>query len=113
VLAALYHPLRLPRVALLDMLSGGRVNWGAARLRPFEFNAFGVPQSKAPKRFREPSNRPAGLDRGALHVQGHALPVRRHRSAAKPMQRPQSAEHWMAATSEPAIDWRPAAAFPS
>ena len=29
-LAALYHPLRLAEeVALLDMLSGGRVNWGA------------------------------------------------------------------------------------
>src|SRR6059058_945834 len=31
-LAALYHPLRLAEeVALLDVLSGGRVNWGAAR----------------------------------------------------------------------------------
>ena len=29
-LAALYHPLRLAEeVALLDHLSGGRVNWGA------------------------------------------------------------------------------------
>ena len=31
-LAAFYHPLRLAEeVALLDVLSGGRVNWGAGR----------------------------------------------------------------------------------
>ena len=31
-LAALYHPLRLAEeVALLDVLTGGRVNWGAGR----------------------------------------------------------------------------------
>ena len=46
-LAALYHPLRLAEeVALLDMLSGGRVNWGAGRgFAPTEFNAFGVPMA--------------------------------------------------------------------
>jgi len=38
-LAAFYHPLRLAEeVALLDMLSGGRVNWGAGRgFDPVEF----------------------------------------------------------------------------
>src|SRR5258708_34584809 len=42
-LAALYHPLRLAgEGALLDMLSGGRGNWGAGRgFAPAEFNAFG------------------------------------------------------------------------
>src|SRR5262249_4360857 len=31
-LAAFYHPLRLAEeIALLDILSGGRVNWGAGR----------------------------------------------------------------------------------
>src|SRR5881392_2048666 len=54
-LAALYHPLRLAEeVALLDMLSGGRVNWGAGRgFAPTEFNAFGVPMAESAERFRE------------------------------------------------------------
>ena len=54
-LAALYHPLRLAEeVALLDMLSGGRVNWGAGRgFAPSEFNAFGVPPEESAERFRE------------------------------------------------------------
>ena len=35
-LAAFYHPLRLAEeVALLDVLSGGRVNWGWLRVRPY------------------------------------------------------------------------------
>src|SRR5262249_58458449 len=54
-LAALYHPLRLAEeVALLDMLSGGRVNWGAGRgFAPSEFNACGVPVEESAERFRE------------------------------------------------------------
>src|SRR5436853_937520 len=54
-LAALYHPLRLAEeVALLDMLSGGRVNWGAGRgFAHAEFNAFGVPVEESAERFRE------------------------------------------------------------
>ena len=54
-LAALYHPLRLAEeVALLDMLSGGRVNWGAGRgFAHSEFNAFGVPVEESADRFRE------------------------------------------------------------
>jgi len=41
-LAAFYHPLRLAEeVALLDVLSGGRVNWGAGRgFDRTEFGAF-------------------------------------------------------------------------
>src|SRR6185436_4923887 len=54
-LAALYHPVRLAEeVALLDMLSGGRVNWGAGRgFAPSEFDAFGVPPEESAERFRE------------------------------------------------------------
>src|SRR5882724_5213710 len=54
-LAALYHPLRLAEeVALLDVLSGGRVNWGAGRgFAHSEFNAFGVPPEQSAERFRE------------------------------------------------------------
>src|SRR5437667_11600796 len=54
-LAALYHPLRLAEeVALLDVLSGGRVNWGAGRgLDRTEFVAFGVPPEESAPRFHE------------------------------------------------------------
>ncbi len=54
-LAAFYHPLRLAEeVALLDVMSGGRVNWGAGRgFDPKEFAAFGVPREESHERFRE------------------------------------------------------------
>jgi alkanesulfonate monooxygenase SsuD/methylene tetrahydromethanopterin reductase-like flavin-dependent oxidoreductase (luciferase family) len=54
-LAAFYHPLRLAEeVALLDVLSGGRVNWGAGRgFDPTEFATFGVPAQQSTERFRE------------------------------------------------------------
>jgi alkanesulfonate monooxygenase SsuD/methylene tetrahydromethanopterin reductase-like flavin-dependent oxidoreductase (luciferase family) len=54
-LAAFYHPLRLAEeVALLDVLSGGRVNWGAGRgFDPTEFKVFGVPPEESYARFRE------------------------------------------------------------
>ncbi len=54
-LAAFYHPLRLAEeVALLDILSGGRVNWGAGRgFDRTEFTAFSVPPEESSDRFRE------------------------------------------------------------
>ncbi len=54
-LAAFYHPLRLAEeVALLDVLTGGRVNWGAGRgFDPTEFTAFGVPKDESYARFQE------------------------------------------------------------
>src|SRR5437016_9999746 len=54
-LAAFYHPLRLAEeVALLDVLSGGRVNWGAGRgFARVEFENFGVPPAESTARFRE------------------------------------------------------------
>lgn len=54
-LAAFYNPLRLAEeVALVDVLSGGRVNWGAGRgFDRHEFEAFGVPAEESSARFRE------------------------------------------------------------
>src|SRR5712664_3540894 len=54
-LAAFYHPLRLAEeVAFLDVLTGGRVNWGAGRgFDPIEFKVFGVPVQESAKRFHE------------------------------------------------------------
>ena len=54
-LAAFYHPLRLAEeVAMVDVLSGGRVNWGAGRgFDRTEFKTFGVPVEESSDRFRE------------------------------------------------------------
>ena len=54
-LAPFYNPLRLAEeVALLDVLSGGRVNWGAGRgFDRSEFKAFGIPGEESAARFHE------------------------------------------------------------
>jgi alkanesulfonate monooxygenase SsuD/methylene tetrahydromethanopterin reductase-like flavin-dependent oxidoreductase (luciferase family) len=54
-LTAFYHPLRLAEeIALLDILSGGRVNWGAGRgFDSREFRIFGVLMSESLERFHE------------------------------------------------------------
>src|SRR5262249_19678917 len=54
-LAPFYNPLRLAEeVALLDVLSGGRVNWGAGRgFERSEFKAFGIPGEEGASRFNE------------------------------------------------------------
>ena len=54
-LAAFYHPLRLAEeVALLDNLSGGRVNWGAGRgFDKTEMSAFDVQHDNSYEKFRE------------------------------------------------------------
>src|SRR6266704_2603531 len=54
-LAPFYHPLRLAEeVALLDQISGGRVNWGAGRgFERSEFAAFGIPGEESAPRFHE------------------------------------------------------------
>src|SRR5438876_9485024 len=54
-LAAFYHPLRLAEeVAFLDVLTEGRVNWGAGRgFDPLEFKVFGVLHEESGRRFHE------------------------------------------------------------
>src|SRR5579871_2075690 len=54
-LAPFYNPLRLAEeVALLDVLSDGRVNWGAGRgFERSEFAAFGIAGEESASRFHE------------------------------------------------------------
>ncbi len=54
-LAAFYNPLRLAEeVAMLDVLSGGRVNWGSGRgFDVNEFRAFQVPREESAERYLE------------------------------------------------------------
>ena len=105
-LAALYHPVRLAEeVALLDMLSGGRVNWGAGRgFAPSEFDAFGVPIDESAERFREAVEIVLqALSQERFSFRGKHFHFDDLEVLPKPMQRPLPV--WMAATSESAIDW--------
>ena len=113
-LAALYHPLRLAEeVALLDMLSGGRVNWGAGRgFAPAEFEAFGVPIEESAERFREAVEIVlAGVDAGALQLPRQAFPVRRRRGAAQAAAAAASAGVDGGDLRESAIDWAASRGF--
>ncbi len=106
-LAPFYHPLRLAEeVALLDVLSGGRVNWGAGRgFARVEFENFGVPPEESTSRFRETVEivlrawTDERLSFAGTHFNFHDVEV-----LPKPLQRPHPPV-WMAATSEPALDW--------
>lgn len=106
-LAAFYHPLRLAEeVALLDVLSGGRVEWGAGRgFDRTEFAAFGVTPEESASRFRETveivlrawtSERLSFAGRHFRFEDVEVLP--------KPLQRPHPPV-WMASSSEAAIEW--------
>ena len=111
-LAALYHPLRLAEeVALLDMLSGGRVNWGAGRgFAHSEFNAFGVPVEESAERFREAVEIVLkAWSQERFSFAGQHYKFDEVEVLPKPMQRPLPV--WMAATSESAIDWAASRGF--
>jgi alkanesulfonate monooxygenase SsuD/methylene tetrahydromethanopterin reductase-like flavin-dependent oxidoreductase (luciferase family) len=112
-LAPFYHPLRLAEeVALLDVLSGGRVNWGAGRgFARVEFENFGVPPEESTSRFRETveivvrawTEERLSFAGAHFHFDGvEVLP--------KPLQHPHPPV-WMAATSESAMEWAAARGF--
>lgn len=106
-LAAFYHPLRLAEeVALLDVLTDGRVNWGAGRgFDPTEFKTFGVPIEESRERFQE-----------AVHIVHRAWTDERLNWAGKywhfddvevlpkPAQQPHPPT-WVAAGSDEAAAW--------
>jgi len=106
-LAPFYHPLRLAEeVALLDLLSGGRVNWGAGRgFARVEFAAFGVPPEESTSRFRETVEivLRAWTDE-KLSFAGQHFHFEDVEVLPKPAQRPHPPV-WMAASSQGAIDW--------
>jgi alkanesulfonate monooxygenase SsuD/methylene tetrahydromethanopterin reductase-like flavin-dependent oxidoreductase (luciferase family) len=112
-LAPFYHPLRLAEeVALLDVLSGGRVNWGAGRgFSRGEFAAFGIPMEESAPRFRETVEivlrawTEERLSYAGEHFQFEGVEV-----LPKPLQKPHPPV-WMAATSESAIDWAASRGF--
>jgi len=106
-LAALYHPLRIAEeVALLDVLSGGRVNWGAGRgFDPTEFRIFGVDPAESAERFREAVEIVlAAWTKERFHHEGRFFQLEDVEVLPKPMQRPHPPV-WVAASSEPAVEW--------
>jgi alkanesulfonate monooxygenase SsuD/methylene tetrahydromethanopterin reductase-like flavin-dependent oxidoreductase (luciferase family) len=106
-LAAFYHPLRLAEeVALLDVLSGGRVNWGAGRgFDRNEFVNFGVASDESYPRFREHLEIVLeAWKQEKLTWHGRYFDFEGVEVLPKPQQKPHP-PMWMAATSPPAIEW--------
>ena len=106
-LAAFYHPLRLAEeVALLDVLSGGRVDWGAGRgFDRKEFENFGVTLDESAARFREAvSIVLAAWKSDRIDFDGQFFHFHDVEVLPKPLQRPHPPV-WVAASSEPAIEW--------
>ncbi len=106
-LAAFYHPLRLAEeIALLDILSDGRVNWGAGRgFDAKEFENFNVPMSESYDRFREVVEivKQAWTNE-RLTYQGKYFSFNNVEVLPKPLQQPHP-PMWVAAGSPDAIDW--------
>jgi alkanesulfonate monooxygenase SsuD/methylene tetrahydromethanopterin reductase-like flavin-dependent oxidoreductase (luciferase family) len=105
-LAAFYHPLRLAEeVALLDNLSGGRVNWGAGRgFDRTEMENFSVPLEESYERFRE--NVAIVLEAwkdGKLQHEGRYHTFNDVEVLPKPLQDPMPV--WMAGSGEEAVKW--------
>ena len=105
-LAAFYHPLRLAEeVALLDNLSGGRVNWGAGRgFDATEMRVFGVERGDSYARFRENVDivqQAWSCDR--LTYEGRFNTFRDVEVLPKPLQNPMPT--WIGASSPEAIEW--------
>lgn len=106
-LAAFYHPLRIAEeVALLDILSGGRVNWGAGRgFDKTEYSVFDVtPETIYPK-FRESFEIvQQAWSQERLTYHGEFWSFDNIEVLPKPLQRPMPPV-WIAASSPPAIEW--------
>ncbi|MBT6973963.1 MAG: LLM class flavin-dependent oxidoreductase [Rhodospirillaceae bacterium] len=105
-LDSFYHPLRLAEeVALLDNISGGRVNWGAGRgFDATEHKIFGVEPKESYPRFREAVDivlKAWGDDK--LNHQGEFWQFEDVEVLPKPLQDPIPV--WLAATSLEALEW--------
>ena len=106
-LAPFYNPLRLAEeVALLDVLSGGRVNWGAGRgFERSEFAAFGIPGEESAARFHEAVDIVLkAWTQQRLSYEGRFYQYDGVEVLPKPLQEPHPPV-WMAASSNPAIEW--------
>ena len=106
-LAAFYHPLRLAEeVAMLDVLSGGRINWGAGRgFDRVEFEVFGVEREDSYPLFR--ANVAIVLEAWRserLTYEGRYHSFHDVEVLPKPLQKPHPPT-WIASSSPEAIEW--------
>lgn len=110
-LAAFYHPLRIAEeVALLDVLSGGRVNWGAGRgFDRTEHAAFDVTAEESYPRFRENIDivQRAWTEERFTYA-GRYWQFDDVEVLPKPLQQPHP-PMWVASSSPAAIEWAAAA----
>jgi alkanesulfonate monooxygenase SsuD/methylene tetrahydromethanopterin reductase-like flavin-dependent oxidoreductase (luciferase family) len=106
-LAAFYHPLRIAEeVALLDVLSGGRINWGAGRgFDSRELSIFDVPVEESTARFREAVEIVhASWSDERLTYKGQFHSFENVDVLPKPVQKPHP-PIWVAASSLGAVEW--------
>lgn len=104
-LAGFYHPLRLAEeLAMLDIFSGGRLNWGAGRgFDTTEFRAFEVDIADSRARLYECVEIVSKAWRGErFSHEGKFWNVRDVEVLPQPVQRP-SPPFWMAASSPEAV----------
>jgi len=112
-LAAFYHPLRLAEeIALLDILSGGRVYWGAGRgFDPKEFRTFGMTPEESYPRFREAVDIVLAAWRNRrLKYSGKYFTFDEIEVLPKPLQQPHP-PMWVAAHNPSAIEWAAAQGY--
>ncbi len=95
------HPARVAeKVATVDILSGGRVEWGTGRSTPMEQTAFGVPKDESRAQWEEAVRTVVQMwesERFSFH--GKYLDFPERVITPKPVQDPHPPA-WMAATSD-------------
>ncbi len=106
-LPSLAHPLRVAEeVALLDVLSGGRANWGAGRgFDPSEHRVFGIQPEQSKAKFHEHFEAVlAAWTDGPTHFNGKFVSYADVEVLPKPIQQPHPPV-WIGASSLEAMLW--------
>ena len=97
---AFTHPARVAeKVATVDILSGGRVEWGTGRSTPMEQTAFGVPRDESRAQWEEAIEAVVGMwEQERFSFDGTYLKFPERVVTPKPVQDPHP-PCWMAATT--------------